>query len=335
MPDYLLVLSECFPGAEAYTAGDPTVYGDLIWETTPILQATLDASDCAINGPSITSIPDPIIPNGGIPDGSHVQWNDTLGAFEFVMPAAGSNSIGTLSGDTGSSIADSAGDTMTIAGDGGKISTVASDTTDTITISFAGLDVDELLDVDVTTNTPLADNYTLRYDTTSGKWIATPSTSPPPTGSFNVIQLFWGPIAAITGTASIPKDTSLPEVTEGAKIWEDTITPTLATSSIRIAVNATFSSSNASIELVFAIFRGSTCIGTAVNTTANKSSGFAVSFEIYDVPNTTSELTYTCRVGRTSSSGTWYINDIHGDEGAFSGTLAQNSYSVEEIGVVL
>jgi len=30
MPNYLLILSGCFPGAEAYTAGDPTVYEDLI-----------------------------------------------------------------------------------------------------------------------------------------------------------------------------------------------------------------------------------------------------------------------------------------------------------------
>jgi len=334
MPNYLLILSGCFPGAEAYTAGDPTVYEDLIWETTPIAKATLDASDCAINGPSVTSIPDPIIPNGGIPDGSHIQWNDTLGEFEFVIPAAGANSIGTISGDTGSAVADSIGDTMTIAGDGGKISTVASDTTDTITVSFAGLDVDELLDVDATTNAPLADNYSLRYDTASSKWIATPDTSPPPSGGANFVQLFWGPIQAISGTASIPKDTSLPLVTEGAEVWTQTITPTSTTSSIRIAVNATFSSSNASIELVFAIFRDDVCVGTAVNTTANKSSGFAVSFEIYDEPNTDVEVTYACRCGRTGANGTWYINDIDSTTGAFAGTLAQNSYSVEEIGVV-
>lgn len=47
MPNYIEVLGGCFPDARAYCAGDPTVYGDVVWETTPIAQATLDASDCA------------------------------------------------------------------------------------------------------------------------------------------------------------------------------------------------------------------------------------------------------------------------------------------------
>lgn len=44
MPNYLEVISECFPDAEAYTAGDPTVYGNIVWVTTPIAQATLDVA---------------------------------------------------------------------------------------------------------------------------------------------------------------------------------------------------------------------------------------------------------------------------------------------------
>lgn len=51
MPNYLTILATCFPGAEAYTGGDPTAYNDLIWVTTPIAQAVLDASDCAAGTP--------------------------------------------------------------------------------------------------------------------------------------------------------------------------------------------------------------------------------------------------------------------------------------------
>ena len=189
---------------------------------------------------------------------------------------------------------------------------------------------DVLDDLSDTTVTGPTDGQALRYN--GSQWVNVNVPNVGPSGSFNVIQLFWGPIPSISGTTSIPKDTSLPQIGEGSEIWTETITPTVDTSSIRIATNVTFSSSNASIELVFAIYRDSVCIGTAVNTTANKSSGFAVSFEIYDTPATDSEITYTCRVGKTGGGGTWYINDIHADIGAFAGTLAQNSYSVEEIG---
>lgn len=47
MPNYIEVIGNCFVGAEAYTAGDPTVYANIVWVTAPIAQATLDASECA------------------------------------------------------------------------------------------------------------------------------------------------------------------------------------------------------------------------------------------------------------------------------------------------
>lgn len=48
MPNYLEVLSNCFPTAQAYTRGNPTLYSDLIWVTTQIPQATLDTSQCGL-----------------------------------------------------------------------------------------------------------------------------------------------------------------------------------------------------------------------------------------------------------------------------------------------
>ena len=47
MPNYLEILGNCFPGVEAYTAGNPTVYNDLIWVSPPVSEAELLASDCA------------------------------------------------------------------------------------------------------------------------------------------------------------------------------------------------------------------------------------------------------------------------------------------------
>jgi hypothetical protein len=42
--NYLAVLGDYFPGAEAYATGDPLVYNNLIWTTTPVAQADLDAA---------------------------------------------------------------------------------------------------------------------------------------------------------------------------------------------------------------------------------------------------------------------------------------------------
>jgi len=43
--NYLEKLSNCYPTSEAYVVGndDPNVYTNLVWLTTPIPQATLDA----------------------------------------------------------------------------------------------------------------------------------------------------------------------------------------------------------------------------------------------------------------------------------------------------
>lgn len=227
-------------------------------------------------------------------------------------------------------------DSELVVGTGLAKSVLNSGANETLELSLnAGFN--DLNDVTLTpTGAPLdiPDNSIVQYNATLGVWENRTVVPAPPPGGSLVIQLKWGPISSLSGTAAIPKDTTAPLITEGAEIWSANITPQESSSTIRVATNVTFSSSNASIELVFAVFRGSTCVGTAVNTTANKSSGFAISFEVYDVPATTSQLTYSVRVGRTGPNGTWYINDIHSTIGAFAGSLAQNSYSVEEIGTI-
>jgi hypothetical protein len=45
MPNYIRLIGEHYPTLSAHVLanGDPTVYGDIIWDDTPIAQATLDA----------------------------------------------------------------------------------------------------------------------------------------------------------------------------------------------------------------------------------------------------------------------------------------------------
>lgn len=47
--NYIDILGEYFPGVEAYCSGDPTVYANVVWVSTPIAQVDLDAAvlaDC-------------------------------------------------------------------------------------------------------------------------------------------------------------------------------------------------------------------------------------------------------------------------------------------------
>lgn len=71
MPNYLMVLAECFPGVEAYTAGDPTVYEELVWVSTPIDKATLDASLCANQNVSYGSVE----VQGNLEEGDTLVWD--------------------------------------------------------------------------------------------------------------------------------------------------------------------------------------------------------------------------------------------------------------------
>ena len=193
--------------------------------------------------------------------------------------------------------------------------------------------------------TPI-NNNTLKFTTTGSpplnQWINVSGVAAAPSGSFGVIQLFWGPISGVSGTTKISKDDTTPLISEGTEIWSQSITPTVGSpaTTVRARTNFTFSSSNSALEIVIAVFRDSTCIGVGVSSTSNNNSGFSVSTSFYD-PNATPgfEHTYSCRVGRTGNNGTWYINQISGFTDAFPGgspvvglLTEQNAFLVEEIG---
>lgn len=214
---------------------------------------------------------------------------------------------------------------------------------ETLTIDLNAA-LDDLTDVVIS---PPTSNNTIKFSTEGSppvnKWINVAGVSAPPPGSFGVVQLFLGPITKVSGTTKIAKDNTTPLITEGTEIWSQTITPTLVGSprnTIRVRTNFTFSSSNASLELVVAIFRDTTCIGVAISATSNNNTGFAISTSFYDRDATPDvEHTYSCRVGRTGNNGTWFINQISNFLDAFpvgspATTLLTelNAFLVEEIG---
>ena len=253
---------------------------------------------------------------------------DTL---TITAAGGGSNAFGVVDGDTGSATANTPSDTISIVG-GNKITTSVGGSPDVLTINWGNLALSEL--TDVVYGSPLPeDNHTLVYE--SGDWVNVPSVAPPPPGSDLLVQMKWAPIGALSSTSTIPRDATTPLVTEGVQLWSNTITPTSDTSTIRIATSLTWFHTNASRNLAIAIFRGSTCVGVAEDTVADNREGQTVHFVIYDVPAVDTQITYSCRVGKSGGGpGTFYINTHPDFTEIFNGLLQNNAYSIEEIGTV-
>jgi len=179
-----------------------------------------------------------------------------------------------------------------------------------------------------TTITAVADGEALIYNGTSGVW---ENVVLAVGGSGRIVQVQFGPIPAISSTASIPDDNTAPLITEGVEIWSQSITPQYIDSDFRLNTSFTFDQSANNTELIIAFFRGSTCIGTGIATGTTKRFSTQVSITVYDDPATLSSVTYSCRVGKTSGS-TWYINRTRDSATALGGTLESQAYTVEEIG---
>ena len=148
-------------------------------------------------------------------------------------------------------------------------------------------------------------------------------------GGGKVLQSFASQIARATGTTGIPDDNTIPTSSEGTQFYSQAITPTASSSKVLMfyALQTYISVGSA---VVITAFRGSTCIGMSTFETPTGSNNMINSFVTIDSPNTTSETTYTLRIGEKTDTGTWVVggknNAIYGD------VLAKNSVVLQEIG---
>lgn len=142
-----------------------------------------------------------------------------------------------------------------------------------------------------------------------------------------VKQITSGSIPAFAGTTIIPYDNTTPLITEGTAIWSKSYTPTSLTSNILINCSFSAEVTTGNRYVIAAVFRNSTCIGTSLYRFGN--SGYITPFQflIIDLPNTTSTVTYSCRVG-ISNSATWYVNREAAS--ILNGTLASNGFIILE-----
>jgi len=291
-------------------------------DTTP---GTLDDKLSAGSGISLT-----LQNSGG--DESYLITN--------TSPNVDQNIFETISADSGSTTASTTNDTLTLSG-GNKITTSIVGSPAELQIDWDNANLEELSNVQMV-GSPIgpSDKDLIWYNDTDQKWQNASiedvfGVPPAPPGSELSVQLRWGPIPAVSGTTSITiQSNASPTITQGTQIWTDTLTPQNTSSTIRINTNVTVASSNASMEIVLVAFRGTTPVGMAVNTTANKDKGHILSFEIYDEPASTSQLTYSVRIGKNGGSGTWYANNLPNYTNAGNGILERNAYTIEEIGVV-
>ena len=165
-------------------------------------------------------------------------------------------------------------------------------------------------------------------DSTSSTGLTWKTISVP--GSGRIIQSIFSSINALSGTTTwASTGGTAPASTEGTLVFSQAITPSNATSTVRIQASIVVSGTNSNMPMAVAVFRGTTCVGGATITTPNNNNGTTAHFTFYDAPATTSATTYVCRIAKLSGSGTWYVNST--PSGLWASVLDNNAYTIEEI----
>ena len=161
----------------------------------------------------------------------------------------------------------------------------------------------------------------IRYPTGS---VSTPTQVR--SGVIQVVNTQDGAVA--TGSTAIPDDDTIPQNTEGVEYMTLAITPTSATSKLRIDVTVEGSNSNAS-RVAYALFQDSTADALAVVSTYQKGDAqnpTPATFSHTMTSGTTSATTFKVRVGGTFA--TFTFNGTGG--GRKYGGVAASSITITE-----
>tara|TARA_R110002020_G_scaffold6973_1_gene29447 strand:- start:513 stop:1523 length:1011 start_codon:yes stop_codon:yes gene_type:complete len=146
-----------------------------------------------------------------------------------------------------------------------------------------------------------------------------------------LLQNFATQISKTTGTTGIPDDNTTPTTSEGTQIYSQAITPSSSSNKI-LMFYALQTGINVGSGVVISAFRGSTCIGVSMMTTPPGSNdGFISTAVTIDSPSTTSETTYTLRIGQLTSGYTWNVGS-RGTSDKYNGMLEKNTVILQEIG---
>jgi hypothetical protein len=112
------------------------------------------------------------------------------------------------------------------------------------------------------------------------------------------------PYTSNTGISSnIPDDDTVPTSSEGDEVLTANITPNDNSNKIAIKIDGFALSLGTGSTAIAALFRGTTCIRTWKFGTNGTYVNFSVSHK--DSPASTSQLTYSVRIGATGSGVIW------------------------------
>jgi hypothetical protein len=139
---------------------------------------------------------------------------------------------------------------------------------------------------------------------------------------------------AVQLNVTVPQDNTIPQLTEGAEIVTVSITPTSASSLLRVRAIASGTASVNSSTFIPMIFRDSTanalCAGYGLISGVN-GTPFTMSIETQFTAGSTSATTIRFRIGRVGASSGWINGDNAGNP--FWGGVGQAVIVVEEIQV--
>lgn len=128
-------------------------------------------------------------------------------------------------------------------------------------------------------------------------------------------------IPPCSGTTLIPYDKTIPQITEGTQLWSSTVTPASATSRFVIRFDGFISSGSGTRYVSVAIFANDECIGVSTQLASVAKAPFQLVVCAVTSPGTTAPITFSVRIGN-SSTATWYIGQTV--TGTFGGVGSTN-----------
>ena len=145
-----------------------------------------------------------------------------------------------------------------------------------------------------------------------------------------VVSFYSGEINAMSGATIIPSDNTTPSITEGTQVWAQTLTPMSWNSKFKFEQAFLYGSSSSNRNISFALFRNSTCIYAIGSNLVTSGRPLTITVYHVDQPNTTSSVTYSLRVG-ISSTATWYLGQAAANTITYGGTANVSTWSITEI----
>ena len=120
-------------------------------------------------------------------------------------------------------------------------------------------------------------------------------------------NIYSGTIGISSGTTTFPSYSLKPAISQGTEIMRHIVTPTSTQTKYTITTSCFISASVKPKDIIVAVFRNNECFYTFAKTIRTAVDLETCAISCTDIPNTTSSVTYSIRIG-VNSAATWYVN---------------------------